>query len=106
LCGGSNIDIDQQSDGRNRDKRPWGSWGNILHESSRNEHQGGAQRARPNGGVCVDVLSRYFGSVSPQQIVMGAVALFVALVCVEEEICLLDAVTILLLSYVVAQMAV
>ncbi len=79
LCGGSNIDIDQQHDHRRRDATPWGggsgSPSDVGHNARRGQHQQGALR----GGVFGDFISKHFGGLDPMHVVVGAVALFVGL---------------------------
>jgi hypothetical protein len=81
LCGGSNIDIDQQNDRRSRDTRPWSSSGGgggaagTSPTLKRKEHDSN----QAGGSVLKNTLSQYFGGLNPQQVIFAAVALFVAL---------------------------
>ncbi len=81
LCGGSNIDIDQQNDRRSRDTRPWSSSGGgggaagTSPTLKRKEHDSN----QSGGSVLTSTLLRYFGGLNPQQVIFAAVALFVAL---------------------------
>jgi hypothetical protein len=81
LCGGSNIDIDQQNDRRSRDSRPWSSSGGgggsagTSPVSKRKEHDSN----QSGGSVLASTFSQYLGGLNPQQVILAAVALFVAL---------------------------
>jgi hypothetical protein len=76
LCGGSNTDIDQQDDGRRVNENSGPRSANPT-ESNPTRHSGSSStqiQKSPDSA-----LASVFGGLSLQQIVCGAVALFVAL---------------------------
>jgi len=75
LCGGSNTDIDQQDDGRRVNENSDRSANSTESNPARHGGSSATQRQKPADTAQPSV----FGGLSVQQIMFGAVALFVAL---------------------------
>ena len=75
LCGGSNTDIDQQDDGRRVNENSDRNANSTESNPARHGGSSTTQRKKPADTAQPSV----FGGLSLQQMVCGAVALFVAL---------------------------